>query len=156
MSPNGKLNQGSIYENIAAGALILEDEAWSALEMAGLAPEVKAMPMKLQTVVSEGGSNLSGGQRQRLSIATLVKKPKIILMDEATSALDDRTQDIVTASLDKLSATRIVIAHRLSTIKNAARIYVFDKGSIVEVGSFEELMNEKGLFMDLVESQLNE
>ena len=135
----------------------LENEAWSALEMAGLAPEVKAMPMKLQTVVSEGGSNLSGGQRQRLSIArALVKKPKIILMDEATSALDDRTQDIVTASLDKLSATKIVIAHHLSTIKNADRIYVFDKGSIVEVGSFDELMNEKNLFMDLVESQLNE
>ena len=71
-------------------------------------------------------------------------------------SIDDRTQDIVTASLDKLSATKIVIAHRLSTIKNAARIYVFDKGSIVEVGSFDELMNEKNLFMDLVESQLNE
>ena len=153
---NGKLDRGSIYENISAGALILEDEAWSALEMAGLAQEVRNMPMGLQTVVSEGGSNFSGGQRQRLSIArALVKKPKIILMDEATSALDDRTQDIVTDSLDKLSATRIVIAHRLSTIKNADRIYVFDKGSIVQVGSFEELTEEKGLFLNLVESQLS-
>ena len=153
---NGKLDRGSIYENIAAGALISEDEAWSALEMAGLAQEVRAMPMGLQTVVSEGGSNFSGGQRQRLIIArALARKPKIILMDEATSALDDRTQAIVTTSLDKLSVTRIVIAHRLSTIRNAKRIYVFDRGRIVQVGSFEELMEQKGIFLDLVESQLD-
>jgi NHLM bacteriocin system ABC transporter ATP-binding protein len=152
---NGRISPGSIYENVAAGALILQDEAWEALQMAGLAQDVRAMPMKLHTVISEGGSNFSGGQRQRLLIArALVKKPKIILMDEATSALDNRAQKIVIASLDKLSATRIVIAHRLNTIRNANRIYVFDRGCVIQVGSFEELIQQKGLFLDLVKSQL--
>ncbi|MEM6753024.1 MAG: NHLP bacteriocin export ABC transporter permease/ATPase subunit, partial [Cyanobacteria bacterium P01_C01_bin.38] len=152
---NGRISPGSIYENIAAGALILQDEAWLALQMAGLAEDVKAMPMGLHTVISEGGSNLSGGQRQRLLIArALVKKPKIILMDEATSALDDRTQNIVTESLDKLAATRIVIAHRLSTIRNANRIYVFNKGRVAQVGNYDELIQQEGLFLDLVKSQL--
>ena len=85
---------------------------------------------------------------------SLVSKPKIILMDEATSALDNRTQAIVTESLAKLNATRVVIAHRLSTIRHADRIYVTDAGHVVQVGKFSELITQEGLFARLVARQL--
>jgi ABC-type bacteriocin/lantibiotic exporter with double-glycine peptidase domain len=84
----------------------------------------------------------------------IVLKPKIILMDEATSALDNRTQAIVTHSLNKLNATRVVIAHRLSTIRTADRIYVIEAGRLVEAGSFDELAKQEGLFARLVARQL--
>ena len=152
---NGRINSGSMFDNITCGALVTLDEAWEAARMAGLAADIEQMPMGMHTVISEGGTNLSGGQRQRLLIArAMVVKPKIILMDEATSALDNRTQAIVTESLDKLNATRVVIAHRLSTIRNADRIYVIESGRLVEVGSFEELVNQGGLFARLVARQL--
>ncbi|MBD2449027.1 NHLP bacteriocin export ABC transporter permease/ATPase subunit [Nostoc sp. FACHB-152] len=152
---NGRIGSGSIFENITAGAIVSRDEAWEAAQMAGLADDIRQMPMQMHTVISEGGSNLSGGQRQRLLIArSLVSQPKIILMDEATSALDNHTQAIVTESLDRLNATRIVIAHRLSTIRNADRIYVMDAGRIVQVGNFSELIGQEGLFARLVARQL--
>jgi ABC-type bacteriocin/lantibiotic exporter with double-glycine peptidase domain len=123
--------------------------------MAGLAEDIEQMPRGMHTVISEGGTNLSGGQKQRLLIArSLVSQPKVILMDEATSALDNRTQAIVTESLDKLKATRIVIAHRLSTILNADRIYVIDSGRVVQQGTFLELVAQEGLFARLVARQL--
>jgi ABC-type bacteriocin/lantibiotic exporter with double-glycine peptidase domain len=112
--------------------------------------------MGMHTMVSEGGTNLSGGQRQRLLIArALVSNPKIIIMDEATSALDNRTQAIVTESLDRMNATRIVIAHRLSTIRNADRIYVVESGRVVQVGNFDQLVSQEGLFARLVARQLD-
>ncbi|MBW4636490.1 MAG: NHLP bacteriocin export ABC transporter permease/ATPase subunit [Iphinoe sp. HA4291-MV1] len=152
---NGRIGSGSIFDNISASALVSHEEAWEAAQMAGFAQDIKQMPMGMHTVISEGGTNLSGGQRQRLLIArALVNKPKIILMDEATSSLDNRTQAIVTESLDKLKATRIVIAHRLSTIRNADRIYVIDAGRVVQVGTFEELVNTEGLFAQLVARQM--
>ncbi|MHC0061309.1 NHLP bacteriocin export ABC transporter permease/ATPase subunit [Nostoc sp. UIC 10890] len=152
---NGKIGTGSVFDNITAGALVSLEEAWSAAQMAGFADDIKQMPMGMHTIVAEGGSNLSGGQRQRLLIArSLVSKPKIILMDEATSALDNRTQAIVTESLAKLNATRVVIAHRLSTIRNADRIYVIDAGHVVQVGNFAELLAQGGLFARLVAQQL--
>ncbi|NEP52921.1 MAG: ATP-binding cassette domain-containing protein, partial [Moorea sp. SIO3C2] len=123
--------------------------------MAGLAEDIQAMPMGIHTIISEGGGNLSGGQRQRLFIArALVHKPQILLFDEATSALDNRTQAIVTKSLEKLGVTRIVIAHRLSTIRHADRIYVLHGGKIVQQGSFEELAAVEGLFADLIARQM--
>ena len=152
---NGRVQQSSIFDNIACGALITLKEAWSAAEMAGLAADIERMPMGMHTIVSVGGSNLSGGQRQRLLIArALIKKPKIILMDEATSALDNRTQTVVTRSLEKINATRIVIAHRLSTIRHADRIYVLEAGRVVQVGSFFELIELDGSFARLVARQL--
>lgn len=152
---NGKIGTGSVFENITTGALVSLEEAWSAAQMAGLADDIKQMPMGMHTIIAEGGSNLSGGQRQRLLIArSLVSKPKIILMDEATSALDNRTQAIVTESLAKLNATRVVIAHRLSTIRNADRIYVIDAGHVVQVGTFSQLIVQEGLFARLVSRQL--
>ncbi|MEM6433643.1 MAG: ATP-binding cassette domain-containing protein, partial [Cyanobacteria bacterium P01_D01_bin.115] len=131
------------------------EDAWDAAEKAGLADDIREMPMQMHTVVSEGGSNLSGGQRQRSLIArALVGKPKIMLMDEATSALDNRTQKIVTESLDRLNVTRVVIAHRLSTIRHADRIYVIEAGRVVQQGSFDELAAQPGLFAQLIKRQM--
>ncbi|NJO39781.1 MAG: NHLP bacteriocin export ABC transporter permease/ATPase subunit [Cyanobacteria bacterium CRU_2_1] len=152
---NSRINAGSIFENIASGALISMDEAWMAAEMSGLADDVRAMPMELHTVISEGGTNLSGGQRQRLIIArALALKPRILLLDEATSALDNQTQAIVSKSLDRLKVARIVIAHRLSTIRNADRIYVLDAGRIAQQGTFDELATQPGLFAQLIRRQV--
>lgn len=152
---NGRIMSGSIWENIAGGAIVSQDQAWEALEMAGLADDIAAFPMGLHTVISEGGGNLSGGQRQRLFIArALVHKPQILLFDEATSALDNQTQAIVTQSLEQLGVTRVIIAHRLSTIQNADRIYVLANGKIVQEGSFEQLASVKGLFADLMLRQM--
>lgn len=150
-----RLSAGSIFENLAGGALISLEAAWDAAEKAGLADDIRAMPMQMHTVVSEGGSNLSGGQRQRLLIArALAVKPKIMLMDEATSALDNRTQAIVTESLDRLRVTRVVIAHRLSTIRNADRIYVIEAGQVVQQGSFDDLATQSGVFAQLIQRQM--
>ena len=150
-----RLSTGSMFENLAGGALISLEDAWDAAEKAGLADDIRAMPMQMHTVVSEGGSNLSGGQRQRLLIArALAGKPKIMLMDEATSALDNRTQAIVTESLNQLKVTRVVIAHRLSTIRHADRIYVIDHGQVVQQGNFESLAEQPGLFLQLVQRQM--
>lgn len=152
---NGRINAGSIFENIASGALITLEEAWAAAENSGLAEDIRAMPMQLHTVISEGGSNLSGGQRQRLLIArALALRPRILLFDEATSALDNRTQAIVSESLDRLQVTRVVIAHRLSTIRNADRIYVLEAGRVVQQGSFAELAKQPGLFAQLIQRQI--
>ncbi|NJM71571.1 MAG: NHLP bacteriocin export ABC transporter permease/ATPase subunit [Scytonema sp. RU_4_4] len=153
---NGRIGSGSIFDNISASALVSHDEAWEAARMAGLASDIEQMSMGMHTIVSEGGTNLSGGQQQRLLIArALVNKPKIILMDEATSSLDNRTQAIVTGSLEELNATRIVIAHRLSTIRHADRIYVIEAGRVVQTGTFEELVNTEGLFAQLVARQMD-
>ncbi|MCS6960026.1 MAG: NHLP bacteriocin export ABC transporter permease/ATPase subunit [Pseudanabaenaceae cyanobacterium SKYGB_i_bin29] len=152
---NGRIMSASIFENIAAGAVITMEEAWQAVRMAGMENDIKQMPMGLHTIISEGGTNLSGGQRQRLLIArALVLKPSIIYFDEATSALDNRTQSIISKSLDELQVTRIVIAHRLSTIRHADRIYVMEAGRIVQVGNFEQLQSEPGLFARLIARQL--
>jgi len=151
----GRIMSASIFENLASGAQITLDEAWEAARMAGLADDIAAMPMEMHTVISEGGGNLSGGQRQRLLIArALVLKPRILLFDEATSALDNRTQAIVSESLDKLQVTRMVIAHRLSTIRNAHRIYVLQAGRVVQQGSFEDLASQEGLFAQLMARQM--
>lgn len=152
---NGKLFQGDIYSNIVITApqLTLQD-AWDAAEKAGIAEDIRAMPMGMHTIISEGSGGISGGQRQRLLIArAIAPKPKVLMFDEATSALDNITQKIVSDSLDALKCTRIVIAHRLSTIKQCDRIIVLDKGKIIEDGSYEELLAQKGYFSELVARQ---
>ena len=135
--------------------MINEEEAWRAAELAGLADDIHAMPMGLQTAVTDGGGTLSGGQRQRVAIArALVRQPRILIFDEATSALDNHTQAIVTESLASLDVTRIVIAHRLSTIRKADRIVVIDRGQVREQGNCDSLMNQQGLFFRMMERQL--
>ncbi len=154
VTQDGRIMAGSLFESICCGGVNTMDEAWEAARAAGLAEDIDAMPMGMHTVVSEGGGNLSGGQRQRLLIArALVLKPSILIFDEATSALDNRTQAIVTDSLNRLKATRIIVAHRLSTIRNANRIYVIEKGRVVQQGRFEELAKAPGLFSRLVSRQ---
>jgi ABC-type bacteriocin/lantibiotic exporter with double-glycine peptidase domain len=151
---NSRLMSGSIFENISSSALITMDEAWEAARLSGLADDIAAMPMGMHTMVSEGGTNLSGGQRQRLLIArALALRPRILLFDEATSALDNRTQAIVSESLDRLKVTRVVVAHRLSTIRNADRIYVLQTGRLVQQGTFAELAEQPGLFNQLIKRQ---
>ncbi|WBX76778.1 NHLP bacteriocin export ABC transporter permease/ATPase subunit [Tenacibaculum ovolyticum] len=152
---NGALMSGSIYQNIVGNSELTLEDAWEAARMAGMEEDIKQMPMEMHTVISEGAGTFSGGQRQRLMIArAIVHKPRLLFMDEATSALDNKTQNIVSESLDKLQATRIVIAHRLSTVKNADRIYVLDKGAIVEFGSYDELMKKEGVFSKLAKRQI--
>jgi len=152
---NGKLFQGDIYSNITISApqLTLE-QAWEAAEMAGMADDIRQMPMGMHTIISEGHGGISGGQRQRLLIArAIAPKPRILMFDEATSALDNITQKQVSESLERLKCTRIVIAHRLSTIRHCDRIVVLDQGKIVEDGTYEELLERKGHFAELVERQ---
>ena len=152
---NGQLMTGDIYRNIIGINDLTLDDAWAAAEAAGIADDIREMPMQMQTVVSEGSTNISGGQRQRILMArALAMKPSIIICDEATSALDNRTQAIVTKSLDRLKATRIVVAHRLSTIRNADRIIVLDEGRVAESGTFEELVKRGGLFAAMVKRQM--
>jgi len=152
---NGSLFQGDIFSNIVISAPNLTlDDAWEAAEIAGIADDIHAMPMGMNTLISEGQGGISGGQKQRLMIARAVApKPKILMFDEATSALDNITQRHVSDALDKLKCTRIVIAHRLSTIQHCNRIMVLDHGRIVEDGTYEELIAAGGTFAELVERQ---
>ena len=149
------LFQGDIYSNIVITAPHLTmKEAWEAAETAGIANDIRAMPMGMATMISEGQGGISGGQRQRLMIArAIAPKPKILIFDEATSALDNKTQRQVSEALDRMGCTRIVIAHRLSTIRHCDRILVLDGGSIVEDGTYDELISKGGYFAELVERQ---
>jgi NHLM bacteriocin system ABC transporter ATP-binding protein len=150
-----RLNAGDIYANIVGSSLATEGDAWQAAEMAGLADDIRAMPMGMNTVISEGAGTLSGGQRQRLMIArAFVRRPKIVIFDEATSALDNHAQAIVSESLARLRATRIIVAHRLSTVLSADRILVVKNGEIAEQGSYAELMHRNAVFADLARRQL--
>lgn len=152
---DGKLFLGDIYSNIVITAPELGmDAAWEAAEIASIADDIRAMPMGMHTIISEGQGGISGGQRQRLMIARAVApKPKILMFDEATSALDNITQKKVSQAIDSLKCTRIVIAHRLSTIQHADRIIYLDGGKIAEEGPYEELIAKNGYFAKLVERQ---
>ena len=155
VTQGGRLFAGDILNNItiASPKAGIED-AWEAAEIAGIAEDIRKMPMGMQTIISEWGGGISGGQRQRILIARAVcQKKKILLFDEATSALDNVTQRHVSEQLAKLSCTRIVIAHRLSTVKDCDRILVLDQGRIAEQGNYEELMQRQGLFYELVKRQ---
>ena len=153
---NGKLVWGDIFSNITISApWLTQEDAWAAAEIAGIADDIRAMPMGMQTIIQEGGGGISGGQRQRLMIARAVApKPKILFLDEATSALDNITQKHVSEAMDKMRCTRLVIAHRLSTIRQCDRILFLKDGVIAEDGTYEELIAKNGLFADLVRRQM--
>ena len=152
---NGGLFQGDIYSNIVITAPELTlDDAWDAAEKAGIADDIRAMPMGMHTLISEGQGGISGGQKQRIMIArAIAPKPRILMFDEATSALDNKTQKQVSDALDAMGCTRIVIAHRLSTIRHCDRILVLDQGQIVEDGTYDELIGKGRFFADLVSRQ---
>ena len=155
---DGRLFTGNIFTNIALSSPgLTEEEAWKAAEMAGIADDIRAMPLGMYTIVSDGAGTLSGGQKQRLLIARVIaQKPSLLILDEATSALDNVTQKTVTEALASLKCTRIVIAHRLSTVKDCDRIVLLEHGQIIEEGSYEELMKKNGKFAELVRYQLLE
>lgn len=153
---SGQLLPGSIFENVvgSSNTLTIEDVE-NALAQAGILDEIKEMPMGIHTVVSEDFGTISGGQKQRILIArALISKPKVLFFDEATSALDNKTQKIVSDSINKLNITRITIAHRLSTITECDRIIVLDDGKIVEQGTYNQLLEVKGIFYNMVQRQL--
>jgi ATP-binding cassette subfamily C protein len=154
---DGGLITGSITDNIRIAAPNIKiRRVEETVREVGLEEDIKQMPMGLHTVIAEGAATISGGQRQRILIArAIVAKPKLIFLDEATSALDNVTQSQIVDTLEKLDATKIVIAHRLSTVKNCDRIIVMDAGQIVEQGTYDELMEQKGLFYDLAIRQIS-
>ncbi|MEV8474433.1 NHLP bacteriocin export ABC transporter permease/ATPase subunit [Streptomyces sp. NPDC051173] len=147
---------GSIRDCICGAEAYSLEEVWEAAAMAGLAEDIKAMPMGMHTVLSDGGGTVSGGQRQRLMIAqAIVRKPRVLFFDEATSALDNEAQRVVIESTRALRSTRVVIAHRLSTVMDADRVIAMADGRIVQQGSPAELLADTdGLFHELVRRQL--
>ena len=152
---DGRLFPADIFNNIVLSTPEATlDDAWRAAELAGIADDIRRMPMGMNTVMFDGIGNISGGQRQRLLIARAVcGDRKILIFDEATSALDNITQKHVTDSLASLKCTRIVVAHRLSTVKDCDRIICLDKGHIVEEGSYDDLIAKNGFFAGLVARQ---
>lgn len=148
---NGALISGSIKTNITVTKPdATNEEIEKVLKEVAFYDDVDNLPMGINTPLSEGAGGISGGQKQRILIArALISNPKVLFFDEATSALDNRTQDIVTRSINGLDCTRIIIAHRLSTIINCDRIFVMDQGKIVEEGNYQELIDKKGLFYRL-------
>ncbi|MFF3290385.1 NHLP bacteriocin export ABC transporter permease/ATPase subunit [Streptomyces sp. NPDC003023] len=146
---------GSIFDCICGAETFSQEEVWEAAEMAGLAEDIKRMPMGLHTMIASGGA-ISGGQRQRLMIAqALVRRPRILFFDEATSALDNETQRVVIESTRRLDATRVVIAHRLSTVMDADRVIVMEEGRVVEEGRPADLVADVGgRLHELVRRQL--
>ncbi|MBR2834305.1 MAG: ATP-binding cassette domain-containing protein [Coriobacteriales bacterium] len=152
---DGKLFMGDISNNITiSNPSATLDDAWQAAELAGIADDIRKMPMGMQTLITEGSGGVSGGQRQRLMIARAVcGKRRILMFDEATSALDNLTQKHVAESLENLKCTRIVVAHRLSTVRHCDRILVIDNGNIAEEGTYEELIAKNGVFAELVKRQ---
>ncbi|MER2236140.1 MAG: ATP-binding cassette domain-containing protein [Candidatus Limivicinus sp.] len=152
---DGEVLRGTILSNITVSdAGLTEEDAWAAAEIAGIAEDIRRMPMKMYTPLPDNGQGVSGGQKQRLLIARAVAaKPAVLYFDEATSALDNVTQKAVSDAIGEMACTRFVIAHRLSTVQNCDRILCLDQGHIVEEGSYEELMQKQGFFAELVKRQ---
>jgi ATP-binding cassette, subfamily B, bacterial len=153
------LFHGSVRENIAYGSPDADlNSVIAAAKIAEADDFIVQLPDSYDTIVGERGQKLSGGQRQRIAIARAVlKNPPILILDEATSAVDNETEAAIQRSLDRitLDRTTIAIAHRLSTIRNAHRIYVMEKGQLVEAGTHDELITENGIYAGLWNIQQN-
>jgi ATP-binding cassette subfamily B protein len=157
-----QLFSGTIKENLLfVNPEATEEEIQSALDKASCESLLKRTDNGINSVIGEGGLKLSGGEKQRISIArALLRNPRLLLFDEATSALDSITEEDITATIREISARKeqitLLIAHRLSTIMHADRIYVLEKGVIVETGSHDELLAEKGLYYAMWRQQIGE
>lgn len=154
---SGTIRENLLFVNPAA----TEEDVLEALTKASCLNLLERAEKGLDTMIGEGGLKLSGGEKQRLSIArALLRKPKLLLFDEATSALDSITEEEITNTIRDISSDgdqiTILIAHRLSTIMHADRIYVLEKGDIVETGTHEELIEEKGLYYAMWRQQIGE
>lgn len=157
-----QLFAGTIRENLLfvnPGAS--DAEIMDALSKAACYSLLARADKGLETVIGEGGIKISGGEKQRLSIArALLRKPRLLVFDEATSALDSITEEEITKTVRQVTASKqhitVMIAHRLSTIMHADRIYVLEKGHIVETGRHEELLEEKGLYYAMWRQQIGE
>jgi ATP-binding cassette subfamily B protein len=157
-----QLFAGSIRENLLFVSPNASDEEMiAALRKASAHTLLNRADKGLDTIIGEGGMKISGGEKQRLSIArALLRKPKLLVFDEATSALDSITEEAITNTVKSISSEKeqinILIAHRLSTIMHADRIYVLEKGNIVETGSHQELVESKGLYYAMWRQQIGE
>jgi ATP-binding cassette, subfamily B, bacterial MsbA len=138
----------SVRENVTYGtAGASDEEIWRVAKLANALDFILAMPEGLDTPLGDRGANLSGGQRQRISIArALLRDPEILILDEATSALDSVSEQLIQTALEQLSVNRtvIAIAHRLSTIAHADKVVVLEQGGVVEQGTFQDLLAQKG------------
>lgn len=151
VTQSASLFPGSILENVRGSTTADEDTIWEAVKMAAVAETIEAMPMGLQTCITEGSHVLSGGEQQRIVLArALVRSPDLLILDEATSALDEAAQASVMATLDQLRLTRIIVAHRLSTVRHCDRILVLSEGRIIQQGTFDELAAAPGWFAESV------
>ena len=148
---------GTIRENIAYGDTKAgEEQIIEAAKQANAWEFIQGFPEGLETTVGERGVQLSGGQRQRIAIArALLKDPQLLILDEATSALDSESEQLVQEALERLmkGRTSVVIAHRLSTIRNADQILVLNEGEVTERGSHDELIDQGGIYAELVKLQ---
>ena len=154
-----QLFAGTVRENLLfVRPEATDDECWDVLKLSSI-NEVFEKAEGLDTRIGEGGIRLSGGERQRLAIArALLRKPEVLIFDEATSSLDSMTEHAITETIREIDrkskAITVLVAHRLSTIAHANRIYVLEKGQIIETGTHEELVNEKGLYYALWRQQI--
>jgi ATP-binding cassette subfamily B protein len=157
-----QLFSGTIKENLLFVKPNATDEQINeALERASCNNLLERSENGLHTVIGEGGMKLSGGEKQRLSIArALLRKPKLLVFDEATSALDSITEEEITNTIQQIGTRKdqitVLIAHRLSTIMHADKIFVLEKGEIIETGKHEELLVEKGLYYAMWRQQIGE
>jgi len=146
------LFEGTIADNIKMWDDSIEDFSMVlAANDAQIHQDIANRPGAYQTLLTENGKNFSGGQRQRIEIATaLAKDPTILIMDEGTSALDPKTEELVMRHLSMLGITLILIAHRLSTIRDCDRIFVMERGQLLQEGTHDELMQQEGLYRELL------
>lgn len=157
-----QLFSGTIKENLLfVNTSATDEDLMDVLKKASCLNLLSRAEKGLDTMIGEGGLKLSGGEKQRLSIArALLRKPRLLIFDEATSSLDSLTEEDITNTIKEVSSQRnqvtILIAHRLSTIMHADRIYVLEKGDIVETGSHESLIEEKGLYYAMWRQQIGE